>query len=300
MKSEQADGIISLLENTNDVEVVFAAEGGSRGRNTAREDSDHDLWLLYAPSRLEMHTGVEPDSLELTADELEWPTEEKPAEVDLGKVELTGFSVRKFADEMLDGKEAVVPDMTESLKSQVVYRGEEFEQVTDYLASNFDPLTAYNHYMGIAEKFVEGGISDRKELLKAARTVSHAHYILETGEFPEQDFHEFLDELPEDLPSSGEELEVPYDMPSELEFHQFSDAISGQIGARKRYGDEVPEDGSERSEFETAVELTEIYVEGLVVPDSAYRELASDRRISGDELAERIQSALVDSPHYST
>lgn len=168
----QINTLLSRIESTHRVRIVYACESGSRAWGFASPDSDYDIRFIFirsAESYISVQEGLESIDLPLE-----------------GELDAGGWDIRKAARLLGKSNGALV----EWLHSPIVYRNENgFRERWQTMARGiFSPRASSDHYRGLAKQMVLGKLRDdqvrAKDYLYALRAALAAKWIAETGEIP--------------------------------------------------------------------------------------------------------------------
>lgn len=171
---------LTKLEESHDIEILYACESGSRAWGFASPDSDYDVRFIYRHSSdkyLSIHPPEDNINLFITKD-----------------LDFNGWEIRKALH--LFGKSNVSP--YEWMQSDTLY-----QQKTDFIEhlrtlapQYFSPRAAVHHYLGIARNTFEGPLQEPEVKIKkyfyALRTVLSACWIVQHHEIPPLQFHKLL------------------------------------------------------------------------------------------------------------
>ncbi len=180
----EINDLLSRIESTHQIRVLYACESGSRAWGFASPDSDYDIRFLFVrpvDSYLSVVDGIESIDLPLEGD------------LDAG-----GWDLRKAARLLVKSNGALI----EWLHSPIVYRNdtgfrERWQQVAREV---FSPKASSDHYRGLAKQMLLGKLqSERvraKDYLYALRAVLAAQWIAEKNTIPPVPFSELCGMTP--------------------------------------------------------------------------------------------------------
>lgn len=163
---------IEQLKAEKGIEVLFAAESGSRAWGFESPDSDYDVRLIYTFPRTRYI------QVETVLEDINLP-------VDENLIDLSAWELRKAA-RLVSIKSNASP--FEWIQSPIIYGEvegfrEEFSQV---IKSYFQPSLMVYHYLGLAKgtyfKFLQGDQIQIKKYFYALRPILCALWILERNE----------------------------------------------------------------------------------------------------------------------
>ena len=161
--------VLTEIERTHGVSVLFACESGSRGWGFASPDSDYDVRFLYV-HRLPWYLTVAPGR-----DVIERPISDV---LDVG-----GWELRKA----LDLLRASNPVLLEWLRSPIVYRQHDaaMTRLSALAREQFSPVRAWHHYVAMAKKnfreHLQGEQVRTKKYLYVLRPLLAARWIRAHG-----------------------------------------------------------------------------------------------------------------------
>jgi predicted nucleotidyltransferase len=176
--------LLTRIEATHGVRIVYAVESGSRAWGFASPDSDYDIRFIFirsAESYVSVHEGLESIDLPLE-----------------GELDAGGWDIRKAARLLGKSNGALV----EWLHSPIIYRNENGfrERWQSMAAEIFSPRASSDHYRGLAKQMVLGKLRDdrvrAKDYLYALRSVLAAKWIAETHSIPPVPFAELFGTAP--------------------------------------------------------------------------------------------------------
>ncbi|SHI84536.1 nucleotidyltransferase domain-containing protein [Flavobacterium terrae] len=181
------------IEQTKEVEVLYAVESGSRAWGFASPDSDYDIRFIYK-HELDYYLSLwdKPDTIEfMTTDDLDG----------------SGWDLRKTLKLLAKSNAPLL----EWLYSPVVYyENETFATQMRALAKDcFSPIATLHHYLGTTKKFMEACQADEvklKSYFYALRTALAGKWIIESNSFPPVDFMKLLPIAPQNIQEKVIEL----------------------------------------------------------------------------------------------
>lgn len=188
------NALLSRIEATHNVRIVYAIESGSRAWGFASPDSDYDIRFIFIrdeDSYISVKEGK--DSIDL------------PLE---GELDAGGWDILKAARLLGKSNGALI----EWLHSPIVYRNahgfrERWQKIAEEI---FSPRASFDHYRGLAKQMVLGKLrADEvraKDYLYALRAVLAAKWISETHLIPPVPFAELFDTAPNLIQSLIPEL----------------------------------------------------------------------------------------------
>ena len=186
--------LLSRIETTHGVRIVYAVESGSRAWGFASPDSDYDIRFIFirpAESYVSVQEGLESIDLPLE-----------------GELDAGGWDIRKAARLLGKSNGALV----EWLHSPIVYRDENgFRERWQAMARGiFSPRASSDHYRGLAKQMVLGKLRSEtvraKDYLYALRAVLAAKWIAETHAIPPVPFADLFATAPPTVQSLIPEL----------------------------------------------------------------------------------------------
>ncbi len=186
--------LLSRIEASHGIRIVYAVESGSRAWGFASPDSDYDIRFIFirpADSYISIQDGLESIDLPLE-----------------GELDAGGWDVRKAARLLGKSNGALV----EWLHSPIVYRNEDgFRDRWQAMAREiFSPRASSDHYRGLAKQMVLGklrGDSVRaKDYLYALRAVLAAKWISESHSIPPVPFADLFSTAPPSIQTLIPEL----------------------------------------------------------------------------------------------
>lgn len=191
---DQINTLLTRIEATHGVRIVYAVESGSRAWGFASPDSDYDIRFIFirsADSYVSVQEGLESIDLPLE-----------------GELDAGGWDLRKAARLLGKSNGALV----EWLHSPIVYRNEDgFRERWQSMARDiFSPRASSDHYRGLAKQMVLGKLRDdfvrAKDYLYALRAVLAAKWIAETHSIPPVPFADLFAIAPSSVQSLIHEL----------------------------------------------------------------------------------------------
>lgn len=180
----EINNLLSRIESTRGVRIVYAVESGSRAWGFASPDSDYDIRFIFIRdphSYISVHEGLESIDLPLE-----------------GELDAGGWDIRKAARLLGKSNGALV----EWLHSPILYRNHDgFRERWQMMAGEvFSPRASSDHYRGLAKQMVLGKLNAEtvraKDYLYALRAVLAAKWISETHSIPPVPFTELFDTAP--------------------------------------------------------------------------------------------------------
>lgn len=176
--------LLTRIEATHGVRIVYAVESGSRAWGFASPDSDYDIRFIFirsAESYVSVQEGLESIDLPL-----------------VGELDAGGWDIRKAARLLGKSNGALV----EWLHSPIIYRNENgFRERWQAMACKiFSPRASSDHYRGLAKQMVLGKLRSEtvraKDYLYALRAVLAAKWIAETHTIPPVPFGDLFEIAP--------------------------------------------------------------------------------------------------------
>jgi uncharacterized protein len=228
------------IENSKNVEILFAVESGSRAWGFASPDSDYDIRFIYKH---------EPDyylSLWEKPDVIEFMTEDD--------LDGSGWDLRK-AIKLLAKSNA---PLIEWLFSPIVYfQNDDFAKQMQELAQEcFSPIAVLHHYLGTTKSFMDVCEMEEvklKSYFYALRTALAGKWIIENNTFPPVAFADLLPIAPQNIQEKILELQhikanqdEKYLHPKEvvitdflLETVKFNQENASTLGSGKKLNEEL-------------------------------------------------------------
>ncbi|MDE7212991.1 MAG: nucleotidyltransferase domain-containing protein, partial [Anaeroplasmataceae bacterium] len=138
---------LKLIEEKNNVKILYAVESGSRAWGFASTDSDYDVRFIYVRKK-EDYLRLDPYS-----DVIEYVLDET--------LDINGWDISKALKLLF----ASNPTLIEWLFSPIVYlESKEIEELRLLAEKYYSPKTLAHHYQHIALNQYKLHISDRKEV----------------------------------------------------------------------------------------------------------------------------------------
>lgn len=171
---------LAKLEESQDIEILYACESGSRAWGFPSPDSDYDVRFIYRHPRekyLSIHPPEDNINLFITKD-----------------LDFNGWEIRKAL--LLFGKSNV--SLYEWMQSDTVYQQKTYfiELLRELAPQYFSPRAAVHHYLGIARNTYEGILQEPEVKIKkyfyALRTILSACWIVHHNEIPPLQFQKLL------------------------------------------------------------------------------------------------------------
>ncbi len=136
--------LLSRIESSHGVRIVYACESGSRAWGFASPDSDYDIRFIFVrpeESYVSLQEGLESIDLPLE-----------------GELDAGGWDIRKAARLLGKSNGALI----EWLHSPIIYRNEDgFRERWQAMArGTFSPRASSDHYRGLAKQMVLGKLRD--------------------------------------------------------------------------------------------------------------------------------------------
>ena len=231
---------LKQIELEKNVEILYAAESGSRAWGFASPDSDYDIRFIYK-HKTEYYLSLweKPDVIEfMTEDDLDG----------------SGWDLRK-AIKLLAKSNA---PLIEWLFSPIVYyANDDFaKQMQEIAVKCFSPIAVLHHYLGTTKNFMEVCEMEEvklKSYFYALRTALAGKWIIENNTFPPVAFTDLLPIAPKNIQEKILELQQikatqdeKYLHPKEtlitdflLETVQFNQANAGKLGSGKKMAEEL-------------------------------------------------------------
>lgn len=227
------------IEISQNVEILFAVESGSRAWGFASPDSDYDIRFIYK-HKPEYYLSLweKPDVIEfMTEDDLDG----------------SGWDLRKTVKLLAKSNAPLI----EWLFSPIVYfKNDDFAKQMQYLAIEcFSPIAVLHHYLGTTKKFMavcEMEEVKLKSYFYALRTALAGKWIIENNTFPPVAFADLLPIAPQNIQEKIIELQAikasqdeKYLYPKEvlitdflLEAVKFNQQNAGKLGGGKKLSEE--------------------------------------------------------------
>jgi predicted nucleotidyltransferase len=190
----EINALLTRIEATHGVRIVYAAESGSRAWGFASPDSDYDIRFIFirpADSYISVQDGLESIDLPLE-----------------GELDAGGWDIRKAARLLGKSNGALI----EWLHSPMIYRDENgFRGRWQAMARGiFSPRASSDHYRGLAKQMLLGKLNTdmvrAKDYLYALRAVLAAKGIHETHSIPPVPFADLCETAPPAVQSLIPEL----------------------------------------------------------------------------------------------
>lgn len=185
MDDEYIETKVRELAQERNLKPIAARERGSRMLGVPHEDSDWDVFLLFAQEPAEyVKLGGYTDTVSRKFDD--------------GDIDIHGWNVKKFANLTTDSN----PNAIEFLMSQKEYFNDvdfPFGKIESDVQLNFNHMALYHHYLSLAksnyEKYIESGNDCTKgRQFYVLRATAMAKHIREEGTFPALNVYDFLDQ----------------------------------------------------------------------------------------------------------
>ncbi|MFC0780053.1 DNA polymerase beta superfamily protein [Flavobacterium sp. HJSW_4] len=182
------------IEKQKDIEILFAAESGSRAWGFASPDSDYDIRFIYK-HKLDYYL-----SLWEKPDVIEFMTEED--------FDGSGWDLRKSVRLLAKSSASLI----EWLYSPIVYyENEDFvKQMREIAKECFSPIAVLHHYLGTTKNFMEVCEMEEvklKSYFYALRTALAGKWIIENRTFPPVAFADLLPIAPKNIQEKILELQ---------------------------------------------------------------------------------------------
>jgi predicted nucleotidyltransferase len=169
--------LLDRIEVDNKVQILFAAESGSRAWGFPSPDSDYDARFIYVhPKDYYLSIDDQRDVIELPVDEV---------------LDINGWDIRK-ALKLFAKSNA---PLFEWLQSPIVYQSDDrfHKALVELMPLYFNPRAMFHHYFSMAKAATEGKefVGDQIKLKKhfyALRTLLSCKWTLERNEIPPMEF----------------------------------------------------------------------------------------------------------------
>lgn len=186
---------LDLITTENNVEILFAAESGSRAWGFPSPDSDYDARFIYVhPKEYYLSIDDQRDVIELPVDEV---------------LDINGWDIRK-ALKLFAKSNA---PLFEWIQSPIVYKSDQgfHKALVELMPIYFNPRAMFHHYYSMAKAATEGAELAGSEIkLKkyfyGLRTLLSCKWILERNEIPPMEFGKLRVLLDEDANQAIDEL----------------------------------------------------------------------------------------------
>ncbi|MCR4033389.1 MULTISPECIES: DNA polymerase beta superfamily protein [Flavobacterium] len=228
------------IEKQKEVEILFAAESGSRAWGFASPDSDYDIRFIYK------HKPEYYLSLWEKSDVIEFMTEDD--------LDGSGWDLRKALILLAKSNSSLI----EWLFSPVVYYENEIfvKQMRAIAKQCFSPIAVLHHYLGTTKNFMEVCEMEEvklKSYFYALRTALAGKWIIENHTFPPVAFADLLPIAPKSIQEKILELQQikatqdeKYLHPKEnlitdflLETVKFNQENASKLGSGKKMAEEL-------------------------------------------------------------
>jgi uncharacterized protein len=230
------------IEQTKNVEILFACESGSRAWGFASPDSDYDIRFIYKHDfDYYLSLWEKPDVIEfMTEDDLDG----------------SGWDLRKTVKLLAKSNAPLL----EWLFSPVVYyENEAFAtQMRDLAKQCFSPIACLHHYLGTTKNFMDVCEQEHvklKSYFYALRTALAGKWIIENNSFPPVDFLELLLIAPLNVQEKIKELMAIKALQNEIYLHpkevlitdflletvKFNQENASRLGSGKKMSEELDE-----------------------------------------------------------
>ena len=148
--------LLTRIEASHDIRIVYACESGSRAWGFASPDSDYDIRFIFIRSE-QSYVSVQ-EGLE----SIDLPLE--------GELDAGGWDIRKAARLLGKSNGALI----EWLRSPIVYRNENGfrERWQAMTRAIFSPRASSDHYRGLAKQMSGRVNSNTRTLLTAPKSSS--------------------------------------------------------------------------------------------------------------------------------
>jgi uncharacterized protein len=186
MKTELIVNKLIEIEKKYNIEIILAAESGSRAWGFASPDSDYDIRFIYK-SKMNHYL-----SLWNGRDTIEFMTEDD--------LDGSGWDIKKAL--ILLGKSN--SQLIEWIHSPIIYKSnnEIHNELKAISKTCFNPIGNYYHYASTAKNFVANCMGDSfklKSYFYLLRNVLAAKWIIEKNSFPPVVFEELFILVPDEI-----------------------------------------------------------------------------------------------------
>jgi len=163
---QEINKLLTEIEKTKGIKILFAIEAGSRVWRMASKDSDYDVRFVYVrPKKDYLRINKQADVIDTTTD----------------NIDIVGFDIYKFTKLLLSSN----PSMIEWLKSDIIYidDGKTKELLKKFIEEKFNPIALYHHYRSMCKqnylKYLKSGeMMTHKKYLYAMRGLVNAKYVM--------------------------------------------------------------------------------------------------------------------------
>lgn len=184
---------LTEIENRHDIEILFAAESGSRAWGFASPDSDYDIRFIYKHKQnWYLNLWDKPDTIEfITEDDLDG----------------SGWDLRKTLKLLAKSNASLLG----WLFSPIIYRADEIflKKIQQVAVNNFNPVAGFYHYHSMSKNFLQKVNSNEvklKSFFYALRTALCSKWILEKQTIPPVEFNKCFELLNQNTISEIEDL----------------------------------------------------------------------------------------------
>lgn len=184
---------LEQLSQTNEIEILFAVESGSRAWGFASPDSDYDIRFVFKhKSEWYLNLWEQKDTLEfMTKEDLDG----------------SGWDIKKTCKLMAKSNVSVF----EWLFSPIVYQSNEIilKELQTIAQYQFNPVAGFYHYHSMSQRF-ESSFTDNSMTLKhffyALRSTLCAEWIIKEETIPPVPFKDLLINIPSNIKSEIDKL----------------------------------------------------------------------------------------------
>ncbi len=220
---------LSLIEQENDVRIIYACESGSRAWGFASQDSDYDVRFIYVKKAADYLR------IEKQRDVIETPID--------GIYDINGWDIKKALGLLKKSN----PTLIEWLESPIIYRCDDtlISLLKPMLVEYFSRNSLIYHYLNMARNDwrndIEKGNVTAKKYLYTLRALLCIDWIKRYNSIPPVNFQSMLEALPE-ATDIQDEIKWLLDIKAqgmEKDFIRRNDVIDKYILNNFEYRDEI-------------------------------------------------------------
>ena len=175
---------LNLIEQENDVRIIYACESGSRAWGFASQDSDYDVRFIYVKNATDYLC------IEKQRDVIETPID--------GIYDINGWDLKKALGLLKKSN----PTLIEWLKSPIIYRSDEtfISLLRSMLMRSFSRNSLIYHYLNMArnnwQNDIEKGNVTAKKYLYTLRPLLCVDWIKRYDSIPPMKFQSMIEAIP--------------------------------------------------------------------------------------------------------
>ena len=196
--NENITELLKLIENENQIKILFAVENGSRSWGMESKDSDYDVrFVFYRKKEDYLRLNKKDEVITIAFDK-----NLKVCKTQGSLIDMCGFDIYKYLRLLLSSN----PTTLEWLNSHIVYYGDNNISLREYMNNNFNPEKLYMHYFSLfknnyREFIQQEKMKTHKKYLYSMRGLLNAKYVLLFDKLPPLNFVQTINDLKSNIPN---------------------------------------------------------------------------------------------------